>query len=298
MNHLYLVTDGEGKFVLRIYTFNWRTKLEVSEELRLLNHLKENNTQISYPIADRKGNCIQEINAPEGIRYGVLFSFAEGIKMAKFTPQASYNIGLAMAKMHQVTENFEFNRVTYTAKILLADSFDRTRTFFTNASDEMAFIEWTTNYLTDEYEKVKTNEIRHGALHLDIWFDNIHFNSDGGITIFDFDFCGNGWLCHDIAYFMLQLYNTNQGENEYELKVESFLKGYEAITRISAEEKRIIPLVCISIWLFYLGVQCDRFDNWSNIFLNEDHLKRFIGSIKRWIAYNNLQIELKNFSKV
>lgn len=33
MNHLYIVTDGLEKFVFRVYTFNWRTKLEINEEL-------------------------------------------------------------------------------------------------------------------------------------------------------------------------------------------------------------------------------------------------------------------------
>jgi hypothetical protein len=28
--------------------------------------------------------------------------------------------------------------------------------------------------------------------------------------------------------------------------------------------------------LFYLGIQCSRFDDWSNVFLNETYLKRFI----------------------
>ncbi len=41
MNHLYIVQDVENKFVFRVYTHNWRTKLEIEEELRLLLHLKE-----------------------------------------------------------------------------------------------------------------------------------------------------------------------------------------------------------------------------------------------------------------
>jgi Ser/Thr protein kinase RdoA (MazF antagonist) len=291
MNHLYHVIDDDNKFVFRVYTFNWRTKSDVYEELRLLRHLKKNNLPVSYPIADHTGEFIQEINSPEGIRYGVLFSFAEGGKVAKFTAQASFNIGLTMGKMHRATENYDLDRVTYNAKTLLTDSFKRTQSFFTNVSDEITFVKCTTDYLVAEYEKVNVNEVRQGVLHLDIWFDNMHFNEANEPTIFDFDFCGNGWLCHDIAYFMLQLYNTNPDENEYKLKAESFLKGYQTATRITDEEKRIIPLISISVMLFYLGIQCDRYDTWSNIFLNEDHLKRFIASLKRWIGDNKFQMD-------
>lgn len=290
MNHLYIITDKENKFVLRIYTHNWRTKHDVSEELRLLLHLKENHISVSYPIADKNGELIQEINAPEGTRFGVLFSFATGSKIAKFTPEASYNIGIVMAKIHSLTEKLELNRITYKSKTLHIDSLKRTKSFFTHSSEEMIFVEKLSNYLAKEYEKVNKNKVRNGVLHLDIWFDNLHFDEDNKVTIYDFDFCGNGWLCHDISYFLYQLYNTNQGENEYEPKAESFLKGYESVIKLTKEENDLLPKACLSVMLFYLSMQCERYDTWSNIFLNEDHLKRFIGSLKRWIAYNKIQI--------
>ena len=44
-----------------------------------------------------------------------------------------------------------------------------------------------------------------------------------------------------------------------------------------------------SIYFFYLGVQCKRFDNWSNTFLNDLYLKRFINlRVKRWFDFNKL----------
>jgi Ser/Thr protein kinase RdoA (MazF antagonist) len=53
MNHLYIVNDKGKKYVFRVYTHNWRTKLEIEAELRLLIHLKENGGQISFPIVDK-----------------------------------------------------------------------------------------------------------------------------------------------------------------------------------------------------------------------------------------------------
>lgn len=128
MNHLYMVTDGEIKFVFRVYTFNWRTKLEVAEELRLLSHLKQENAPITYPLADKSNELIQEFNSPEGKRYGVLFSFANGTKAARFTPETSYFIGQALGKIHKLTEGFLLNRTTYDTKVLLTESIERTKT--------------------------------------------------------------------------------------------------------------------------------------------------------------------------
>jgi Ser/Thr protein kinase RdoA (MazF antagonist) len=132
--------------------------------------------------------------------------------------------------------------------------------------------------------------VRQGAVHLDIWFDNLHFGPEHQITLFDFDFCGNGWLALDIAYFQLQLFNTNPNEQEYETKLASFLAGYASVAPISPAEERLVPWLAACVWFFYLGVQCDRFDNWSNIFLNQDHLKRFVGMIKKWLAYHQIEL--------
>ncbi len=290
INHLYTITDGDEKFVFRIYTLGWRSRLEIAEEVRLLIHLKAYNVPVSFPISDQDQNFIQKFDAPEGTRYGVLFSFAKGEKRSRFTPENSYQVGLAMGRMHKVTDGYDLQRVTYTPEVLLVNSLESAKQFYKHDSDEMNFVVHTTNSLLAKYKNIGMDGLRIGAIHFDIWFDNMHFNGDE-VTIFDFDFCGNGWLCYDIAYFMVQLYNTNPVETEYQDKLNRFLEGYESIVGISDEERKIIPLLVISIWFFYLGVQCEKFDTWSNLFLNEDHLKRFIASIKKWIAYNNLELE-------
>lgn len=290
MNHVYMVNDDTAKYVFRVYSFDWRTKIEIAEEVRLLIHLNENNTPVSFPIADDLNEYIQEFNAPEGKRYGVLFSFAEGTKSARFTAETSFFIGQALAKVHKSTENFTLNRITYDDTVLLTDAVKRTREFFKKETDEIQFLERTATFLKNEFNTFDKEQIRCGAVHLDVWFDNMHFNEENKVTLFDFDFCGNGWLCLDISYFLFQLYYTNQNDQDYQIKAESFLKGYETITGISKEERRILPFVCLAIMTYYISMQCDRYDNWTNIFLNEDHLKRFVGSLKRWITYNKIEI--------
>jgi Ser/Thr protein kinase RdoA (MazF antagonist) len=256
-----------------------------------LVHLKQNNASTTFPLADKSNEFIQEFNSPEGKRFGVLFSFANGTKTARFSPETSYFIGQALAKIHKSTEGFILNRIKYHTKVLLTDSMERTKLFFSKPSDETKFLEQLVIFLQKEFEKTDSTKVRKGAVHLDVWFDNMHFGSKNEITIFDFDFCGNGWLCFDISYFLFQLYNTNQNDTDYQVKAENFLKGYETVTGITDEEKRILPFVCLAIMTFYLSVQCDRYDTWSNIFLNEDHLKRFVGNLKRWATYNKFKIE-------
>ncbi|OOG19392.1 aminoglycoside phosphotransferase [Sphingobacterium sp. CZ-UAM] len=290
MNHLYAVQDREKLYVFRAYTHNWRTIPEIEEELRLLTHLKENGGQVAFPIADLSDKYIQEIEAPEGKRFGVLFSFAKGKKTAKFSEETSFLIGQALAKVHCWAENFELKRMLYNAQNMLKDPIQRIKRFYNKNTDEIQFLENLSSFLILRMNSLDRENMRFGSVHLDIWFDNMHIDQQEGITFFDFDFCGNGYLCFDISYFLFQLLATHMDEQEYQQKAASFLRGYETVATISAEEKKCLDFACLAIMIYYISVQCDRFDYWTNIFLNEDHLKRMVGNLKRWISYCKIEI--------
>ena len=292
INHSYLIEQVAVKFIFRLYTLNWRSDLEINEEIRLLNMLKENG--VSFPLMDVDDSYIQYLEAPEGIRQGVLFSFAEGDKQLNFSADLHLKVGEKMAKIHQATLNLQLERVTYTPKIVLKDSFLNLQKFLTADSDESIWMVSAQQYLLDEINKADVTQLRSGAVHLDIWFDNMNITKDGQITIFDFDFCGNGWLCYDIAYYILQLHSTEKDISQRDLKVEYFLRGYESVTKITDEERRILPILGVSLYFFYLGIQCQRYDNWSNVFLNETYLKRFINLLVRKYFEENVSTQLLN----
>jgi len=289
INHTYLVTTGAEKYVFRIYSLHWRSQKEISEELRLITWLKNNNIPVSYPIADYDGKFIHELPAPEGDRFGVLFSYAAGEKMFNFSAETHFVIGETMANIHLQTKDVQVERCDYNAQTLLMAPFEELKKFIAPETDEMIFMAIAQQYLLDEFKKVNKEDVRQGAVHLDIWFDNLNVDAKNNITLFDFDFCGNGWLCLDIAYYLLQLYVVEADEQQYWLKQQSFFKGYESNTTITCEEKRILPMLGISLYFFYLGVQCQRFDNYANLFLNDTYLKRYISlRVKKYFDFHRL----------
>lgn len=284
INDTYLVTDHADKYVFRVYSLGWRTKTEIEEEIKLLLQLKENGIAVSYPLPDKKNNYIQTLNAPEGDRFAVLYTFAAGEKQHIISKETHFQIGQLIARLHKNTIHQRLNRIDYTPEVILLDSLNKVSAFLSNDTKEMNFMKSAQSYLLKEFETTDTSQIRQGIVHLDIWFDNLNITTDNHVTIFDFDFCGNGWLCLDVAYYILQLHNIEKYEaKDYQPKVDHFLKGYESVTPLSAEEKRLIPMLGVSLYFFYLGVQCQRYDNWSNSFLSENYLKRFIsGLVKRY----------------
>ncbi|RZL38935.1 MAG: aminoglycoside phosphotransferase [Pedobacter sp.] len=288
VNHSYMVNNNDEEYVFRIYSLNWRSLTEIEAEVAYLNLLKEANLPISYPILTTANNFICTVNSVEGLRYGVLFSYAKGEKLLTFDKDLHFKVGQIMAEMHKVSLNKSIDRVSYNSGNLLDETFNYLPGFLPNDTEQYKFLLKLKSYLTNVIESAKEEELRSGVVHLDIWFDNMNIAGDD-ITIFDFDFCGNGWLVYDLAYYIMQVHSTEATPEEYELKVNSFLQGYESVTKISAEERRLMPILGLAIYVFYVGVQCKRFDDWSNVFLNEMHLKRLIDlRIKRWFEFNKL----------
>jgi len=140
MNHTYFLSNSETKYVLRVYSHNWRSKSEIIEELEFLKSLKKNNLSVSFPIEDKDGGFIQEINAPEGIRYVVLFSFAQGEKIRFMDIETCFRIGSLMANIHNHTENKNINRVSYNKKSLIELPYAYLQQFFSDKLPEMEFI--------------------------------------------------------------------------------------------------------------------------------------------------------------
>lgn len=282
MNHTYFLYDGATKYAVRVYSHSWRTKVEIEEELALLIQLSDNNIAVSYPIADKNNHYIQQVNAPEGIRYVVLFSFATGEKVRFLDAKTCYTIGTVMAKFHSFTANKTIERITYTKKTLLETPYLLLKKYFSEDTSEMKYLKNSIATI----ENSDFEEISKGIVHLDIWYDNMAVQNENEITIFDFDFCGNGWFILDIGYFCNQLFNIESDKEPYENKKNSFLEGYQSIKRITDKEIGLIPKAGLAVFTFYLGVQAHRFD-WSNIFLTQNYLKMYVGRIQSWMDYHN-----------
>lgn len=242
----------------------------------MLQLLQQNEVAVSYPIANHSGHFINAFQAPEGLRYAALFYFAKGHKILHFDKEAHFKIGRLMAKIHKITTGIQLNRITYSSDVLLNQSLHHIKQFLPENTEEMQFLMATRPILEKKLLNASHSQLRKGIVHMDIWFDNLNIADKNKVTLFDFDFCGNGWLCLDIAYYILQLHSTEKDDTERDIKMEAFYKGYETIAKINDEERYLIPPLGVCMYYFYLGVQCSRFENWSNTFVNEVYLKRFI----------------------
>jgi len=269
---------------------DWRTENEIIAELGLLNYLRESGISVSFPITDTAGKEIQQIQAPEGNRFAVLFSFAEGESIRNPSEKVCYHLGEQMAKIHHLTVNKKIDRKNYDSDSLVRWAYLKAAQFFSRSSNEMKYFEEANAIISTTFKNVSFSDLRYGVVHLDLWYENMKVTNDIELTFFDFDNCGNGWLFLDISYSLMLIFRNEPDKAFFEKKRASFYQGYESITPISKEEKRLIPYGGLAIWLHYICVHVERFNDFSNHFFSEEFLKYWLHTVIQWMEFNQIKI--------
>ena len=287
MNHTYKIKSEYKNYILRLYSFNWRSKTEILEELELLLNLSNSGIAVSFPIKNSDMKYLNELAAPEGLRYFVLFSFAHGKKVRNLNNDLCLEIGGMVAEIHNEVEDRNIERITYGVENMIEESYKTVKNFFDRPNDSMDYLEKVNRVVTNRLGEADSLNLRKGIVHLDIWYDNMAITDNNKITIFDFDFCGNGLLITDVSYFLNQLYHIETNKGRYEALKKAFLEGYGKKAEITTEELELVPYLGWSTFMFYLGIQVKRLD-WSNIFLSENYLDMYVGRMKSWVDYHKI----------
>jgi Ser/Thr protein kinase RdoA (MazF antagonist) len=287
-------TTSDEKFIFKIYRDNHRKLEEIKAEVELLNLLSSKGARVSYPLKAINGDQIQSFNAAEGIRYGVLFSFAPGEVVYTMDNSQLETLGAEMAKIHQFTTDIKLHhrRKSYNIETTMLRPL-RILEFAFNQYDLQEEYNWLKGTATQVIKHLKEFDLEdfsYGYCHFDFFPKNFHFTKNGDITFFDFDFAGEGYLAWDITSFalhpFLQLNYGQMNQLEASQMLETFLTAYTKTKTLTDQEIEAIPYLGFAFWVFYLGFQYESFDDWSNTFFGAKFIKDRIGLIKKWLEYS------------
>ncbi|HEV7381628.1 MAG TPA: phosphotransferase [Dyadobacter sp.] len=287
----YLLENENEKFIFKLYRDSHRKYGEILGELELLNALKQRNARVSYPIADITGKQIQSFQAAEGIRNGVLFSFAAGKPTHDFYDSRLESIGREMALIHEVTTNIELSnpRRIYDAHTTLLGPIAYIKPEFTELPEEYAWLETITSKTAEKIKQFDLSKFSYGYCHYDFLPHNFHFDEQDEITFFDFDFAGKGLIANDLMTFFvhcfLEVQFKKMTREEADLKFGTFLKAYREIRPVSKEEIEAIPYLGFAFWVFFLEFYQLHFEDWSNTFYTLRFKKERLGWIKNWVEW-------------
>lgn len=277
-NDTYLITGGAKKFILRIYKHNWRNLQDIESELELLHVLKANGVGVSFPIPDINLNFIQILQAPEGVRYGVLFSYAEGEPVKKLSPEQAFLLGIASADMHLITKNIKLPATAQDYDI--AKQFSHTlnvlHTVLSNHPAQFRFLQQLEHSFLNAFESGA--QLVSGICHGDLQAENFHMTPDNQFTFFDFDFFGKGYLVYDIGVFMWYDHKNKPPEI-----MNAFLKGYERTRKLSDEEHRAIPWLSTLRAIFQMTMYCELSDGKQLPLWPSWQVAAFIDKVEKWV---------------
>jgi Ser/Thr protein kinase RdoA (MazF antagonist) len=258
-NDHYLVRGGDGrKYVARVYQEGSHLERRESDyrfELDWLLFLHRQGQPISYPIARKDGGYLGHLNAPEGKRYYALFSFAEGKGMSLKNEEHLYQVGVAMARIHKISNDYQarYERHPMDLAFLLDKPVERIQQFWSTDPDRANDLELILTSAAEariELEDLFANEVSApdswGPIGGDFHHSSIYFN-DNQPTFFNFDLCGYGWRAYDIAAFLL---NTNLVHRSTE-QTEAFFAGYYSERQLNENEHAAIsPFLTVRrVWL-------------------------------------------------
>jgi Ser/Thr protein kinase RdoA (MazF antagonist) len=255
----YLVTSSGKRFILRIYRSSHRTLGNIQAEVSLLNALHMADVSVSYPVADKEGGQIQALQAAEGIRHAVLFTYAEGRSYNILSDNQLRNFGKEMARFHNVSAMvvLEEARWTLDTTSTLDEPLAAAKDYFKEDPATYAWLLQAVETVKTALAAIPADHFSSGYCHFDFLPKNFHFDTEDRITFFDFDFFGRGWLIYDIMTFRQQLLLDKMmgrlTDEQLEKTFAMFLEAYRSERDLSEEEQAAIPYLGLGFWIFYMG---------------------------------------------
>lgn len=229
INDTYHVQCAETEYSLRVYRHGLRKRDHIEFELAALDHLRLKGAAVAYPIERQSGGYITEIAAPEGIRYAIVTTHAEGNSLDFSEPENIRRFGASVANLHLMSDDFSttLKRPRLELDHLLDESLDVIRACMNETDDNMIFFDKTANRLRSTLADSSIHDLNSGFCHGDTHGGNVHRN-DEVLTHFDFDCCGEGYRAYDLATFY---WNSRLSGNDQE-RWPAFIDSYKSVRHI------------------------------------------------------------------
>ena len=272
------VDRSHTQFILRVYRPDQRSLSQIKAETELLLALKERDIPVSWPIADRSGLVIQSVDAIEGTKHMVLFSFAPGRSVIKLNEKQLYNLGYQMARFHLASQTIELEdkRWTFDVETTLFGPLENLRSILAHDPEAYAWLQRAAEFAGEKLAQLDLAGLpsASGICHFDFLPKNFHFDGDD-VTFFDFDFFGYGAFANDIMTFWqhisIDAFHGRLTPEAFSESFAAFLRGYEAVRLINEREMAAIPYLSLGFWLFYMSFHTTHDQFYP--FIQADHLK-------------------------
>lgn len=256
INDTYIVQAGESKYMLRISPTDWRSMDQLGAEIDLLHFLHRHHFSVPQPIALQDGTYIQSVNAPEGIRYAVLFTFVPGVPSDSMTETRSSRYGNAVAEFHLLTNDYPTGQAGFRFDLIdtLDEPLARLEPLFREHQGDYNYLQDISIKLKEAADKLSHSAPTYGICHGDLNASNFLLDGEGGSSLVDLEYFGYGWRVFDIAtFFNTQLIDRGRTDNTKRI-LEAFIAGYQERRPMNQPELESLPAFVLLRQIWLLGI--------------------------------------------
>ncbi|MFE4243851.1 phosphotransferase enzyme family protein [Peribacillus butanolivorans] len=247
-NYVFEVYRDGTPFILRLTHQSHRTKEQVLAELKWIEYLQNNGSDIPKVIPSTENNLVEIVTGLDGTNfYCCLFEKAPGARMKvtdeNFNEHLFFEWGKTIGQLHKKTKSYmpgtEYKRLNWYEEELLNATL-----YHVDVPEQVIHQQ---ELIIKKLNALPVHQDNFGLIHSDIHHGNFHYH-EGKILVFDFDDCSNHWFASDLAiplyYFMWSL--EREGVNDldgYATEfMREFIKGYETENHLAPEDYETIPL--------------------------------------------------------
>ena len=287
LNDTYVVNSGNNIYYLRISRYNWRSAKDLQAEVDLLVDLKQYDLSAIMPVPMTNGTYIHRIEAPEGIRYGILFTSAKGTSLKLEKVKEMQSFGNFIGRFHQSTTHLskKYDRFELDWEYLLETPLNLVNAYVSDQSDQLPYLIEVGEAIMDKVESLLVKDLpEYGICHGDLHPSNIHSDEDGRMTLFDFDCFGYGWRAYDLsAVKWHQLWHSGKNKNKTHRLWESFLEGYSQTSSLTEYELEAIYYFVPVRHIWLMGIQLYGNKDWGLNSITHDYLDHNVQFIQKFV---------------
>jgi len=251
VNDTYQVQCANARYSLRVYRHGLRSREAVDFEVAALLHLAGRGAKVAGPIERRDGGYVSELSAPEGPRYAILTTHAEGAEPDYDDVEMGRLFGASVAELHRWSEGFATRHVRPALDLayLLDRSLEIIVPFCEQSAPGLAMLEATAGDLRRTVSAVPTDTLDVGFCHGDCHGCNVHLH-EGSMTHFDFDCCGVGLRVFEWATFKWGI----RGDDNEQALWSAFIEGYRATRDIGENDLALVDTFVVIRHLWWMAL--------------------------------------------
>jgi homoserine kinase type II len=229
-NTNYFVTTERGRWVLTLYE-----RLPADElpfYLNLMAHLSRAGVEVPTPAADRTGGYFSLLNGrPAG-----LVTRIDGSAVVQPSPDHCAAVGNSLARLHLASQSYRARLTNRRGPAWWRQAARAVRPFLTPEQNELLAGE--VRFQTG-FGRVK---LPRGAIHGDLFCDNVLFRDGRVAGIIDFGFAATDFLAYDLAIAVNDWCVAGNDDGSLDRqRLDAMIAAYSAVRPLTADERAQWP---------------------------------------------------------